>query len=238
MIDLNLSEKISRSTKRHCFQPTGDGTCVVRGNISKWNRQFLISTRNKQDPAICIVAAAMSLIKDPRSWSSDVIDLIIKSGDNLYKSSITAVHKNQIKLEKLQIFHILRNLYIHDYSIDVSVLAPIEGSLTGQILESTLKEIIKKSSRVYLNLPTNGDYLTIITSYPSVDKEYFLFDCGNCDRYGNRVKQRKVSANSGATPCLIKFRTMARLIQHIIGNFGHQEMFSMGPIIVGLKEKA
>lgn len=57
------------------------------GSTSKNSKSFDERSRKYHAPAICVIGAAMSALKEPNCWSPDIIDAVIISGNSLYIES-------------------------------------------------------------------------------------------------------------------------------------------------------
>jgi hypothetical protein len=68
------------------------------GSISRNSKTFDERSRKYHAPAICVIGAAMSSLKEPNCWSPDIIDAIIISGNSLYiESSVRKLNIKKIK---------------------------------------------------------------------------------------------------------------------------------------------
>ncbi|KAF9807612.1 hypothetical protein SFRURICE_008825 [Spodoptera frugiperda] len=66
----------------------GNERCILRGSFHQSHSKFNDYSRGKQCTANAAVAIAVSKIKRTETWTSDMIDSILISGDHLYTSSI------------------------------------------------------------------------------------------------------------------------------------------------------
>lgn len=193
------------------FTPLPDGSAIVRGRISLGSQKFLPHCRYRQGPAICCVAIAMLSLKDIKEWSGETLDLIVRSGDALYRDSV-AVQKTQ----EIQIVHLLRRLFIGDLCLDLSILTPTTGLVVEDEMEVHFHKLFEKHQSGYFIASTEC-YSVFLRNCM-----FYLFDPGDCDCLGHRVR-------CGAA-CVIKFRTLSKLIEHLLCKSCASTQFSLGGI--------
>lgn len=128
--DIALEEN-ANETNNDCFQDIGNERRILRGSFHQSHSKFNDYSRGKQCTANAAVAIAVSKIKRTETWTSDMIDSILISGDHLYTSSIrsrrapTLAEANieYLRVHELQVnFEILNHsclLQIHDETFSI-----------------------------------------------------------------------------------------------------------------------
>jgi len=80
---------------------------VVRGSLHMNHRTFSLRNRGLQSTAIAAVAIVVGLLHAPSTWTSELIDAVLKYGDSLHSDSVRAARsgaRNLSPSELLTVF--------------------------------------------------------------------------------------------------------------------------------------
>ncbi|XP_044010347.1 uncharacterized protein LOC122854000 [Aphidius gifuensis] len=69
---------------------------ILQGGIHQGSELFSSSTRNRQTAANCVVSLAMSLIKNPITWTKKILDEILVIGNSVHRESLKITKKEKL----------------------------------------------------------------------------------------------------------------------------------------------
>ncbi|KAF9413330.1 hypothetical protein HW555_008411 [Spodoptera exigua] len=207
--DVTHQEKNTNETT--CFQDIGNNRRILRGSFHQSHSKFQNFSRGKQCTSNAAVAITAAKIKETDTWSPNIIDSILISGDRLYSSSIQSrrvPNTAEADVEYLRVHELQVNFEALSHSCLLQIqdeTSSICGHLTVSIdgfpnLKNGLIQFFTESDVDGGAIVTcNGVSVAIWKN----DNLYYLFDSHSRGPKG-RVAQ-------DGTACLMSFTNITQL---------------------------
>ena len=179
-----------------------DELSVLHGSLHMNHRTFSLRNRGLQSTAIAAVAVVMGLLHVPSTWTSELIDTVLKYGDSLYFESARAARPGARNLSPSE----LLTVFIVG---DLRVTIHVHNHTTAGILHVfDLSEALAMFFRVNCAgiLHTNNLAMAVMQHYG----KFYMFD--PCSR-----NDRGKPAYDGAA-CMFKCNSIARMAKIFVDN--------------------
>ncbi|XP_043271209.1 uncharacterized protein [Venturia canescens] len=226
----------------------GEARAILRGETHQGAHIFPEKIRNRQTAANCVVAVAMSVVKDPVTWTKKTLDEILTIGTNLHcETEKTSPMKDRLKpTDIVRVFHLGLNVMTADVeestvSGPVAVPPPepeVKGKGKAKKKRTPKPKKAKKgkikripappSPPIYLEealpkfLEKNRAGVIVTGRYmAAIWKEhgiYFMFDPRSCGDHGLR--------DDNGTSCVMWFACLEPLYNLIFANIDDNEKYS------------
>lgn len=174
-------EKLLKQLRREYYQYP-NGMAILRAHYSQNNKKFSKSSRNHQQIPNCLVAIVMSKLHPPNTWTYKNIEIILDSGDTLYKDSWWFYKPLN---PDLGLKNVLRTFYIQCCKFTTNIFKPaILGDMVFRALYVGLLNFflhetsgIVVSTRITVAVFQKAGYYYIFDPYDR-DKEGQPVPCG------------------------------------------------------------
>lgn len=194
-------DRILRQMRReYCTIATG--VAILRGHYSQNNHRFSKASKNHQAIPNALVAIVMSKLHEPSTWTYKNIEIVLDSGDVLYKDSWWFYKPlNPI----LGLKNVLRTFHIEHAKFSTNIYkSAIMGDLVFRALYVGLLNFFLHE--------TSGIVTTKVYNVAVFQKAgfYYLFDPYDRDREGRCVKC--------GCACVLRFESVELMAKKILDN--------------------
>ncbi|XP_008553309.2 uncharacterized protein LOC103575345 [Microplitis demolitor] len=199
---------------------------VLKGNRHMNSPGFDLTSRGYQSTAIAAVAIVVAVLHVPSTWTSDLIDAIIKYGDVLHRDSARIKRAGLINLSPTEL---LSTFIVGDFRVSLS----IDGNMAAGIL---LVHDLAQALGVFFKNNCAGILHTINFAVAVMQHygKFYMFDPSECDKFGRSYYLDDVdvdgdddddnregrSASGGA--CVAKCENIMRLAKIFVDNCNYK----------------
>lgn len=174
----------------HYFKAIESSKWILAGNISESSEEFKVSNRGHQSTCISLIAIAKAHQLGIISWNSQIIDDIIRLGDEFYSGCLLHLkEKKELNDPNLALNEIGTEFSMENYIIDFSIE---ESVVIGKLMANEEDSYISLDRGLQLFF-SNDDYGIVIAAGISLaifqyDNAFFLFDGHARDEIGRNLK--------------------------------------------------
>lgn len=179
-----------------------EGFSVLCGSLHMNHRTFHMRNKGLQSTAIAAVAIVIGLLYVPSTWTPDVIDAVLKYGDQLHTDSVRAIRPNARNLSPSELLNVFivgdfrATIHIHNHTM--------AGILRTFDLSETLTVFFRSNCAGILH--TTNVSVAVMQHYG----KFYLFD--PC----SRNKEGKSSFTGAA--CMIRCDSIAKMANIFVIN--------------------
>lgn len=175
---------------------------VLRGSRHLNDRSFNVRTRGLQSTAVAAVAIVVGLLHVPSTWTSDLLDSIMKYGDELHAASVRVFRPGARVLSPSELLTVF---IVGDFRVNINIhLHTVAGLLHVYDLTEGLTLFFKNNCSGILHLPNTA--VAVMQHYG----KFYMFEPFSRDENG------RVSPNGRA--CVIKCESIARMANIFVNN--------------------
>ncbi|XP_034948790.1 uncharacterized protein [Chelonus insularis] len=217
MFALKLHENVKKKSipkKWFKFDVLSPTTAILRGSYSMSDKRFKFGSRGQQGAACSVIAIVFGCLCQPKEWTSNFVDQILKYGDKLFRTSQA---RNRIKpgiymTTKL----IYPEFFIEDYKCWVCIEdSCVFGNLFSENLGSPdltdgLQRFFKTNNSGVLTAQENS-----VAIWRYLDKGFLYFDPSSCNELG-------VQSSNGVA-CVVRFKCLNDLRDLFLSNLNQKD---------------
>lgn len=152
----------------------------LTSSIHQTSPEFSRKSRGKQTMANCIVAIVMTEIYNFTEWNTDIMDSIIRNGDQYFNECFSSKNDKNYEI-KIDDFNL--NILVFPYTVKLDIFPLIEGTMyivrPKQFnLSKALRYFFESyENRTGLICCSNGTRTKYLAFGRIREEEYFMFDC-------------------------------------------------------------
>jgi len=195
----------------HRFRVLTPRMFILRGSRAMNDLRFKYRSRGRQGAPCSVMAVVYGRLFQPKEWTSDYVDQVLEHGDKLFRTSAMKCRLKDEEYLKTNLVH--KEIYVGLYKILIDIEdSGIRGNLFGTATGcSDLAEGLRQFLREDVSGVITAQATSVAVWRQSGDTLSFLYyDPAACDDAGVH--------RSGGTACLIRFKCLDDLHDHLLKN--------------------
>ncbi|KAG5685042.1 hypothetical protein PVAND_014244 [Polypedilum vanderplanki] len=198
------------------FKGIGESKWILSGHICEVSDEFSVNNRNNQSTCIALTALAKTHELGIMSWNSNIVDEIVRIGDEFYSGCVLKL-KEQGKFlnANLNLSETLKELQLQRIVVDFSCEDGVfNGNLDETSLYHALKDFFANDDLAVVSIP--GISLAVFKWQDA----FYLFDSQPRSEMGKNFKTLDPInyCKMNGTACVIRFICLCKLAMHIMSN--------------------